>query len=68
MDDADLAEERMERDLELAVQAARGVQPQYALHCDDCGEPLAAHRQPYGRCVRCQAKREAAVRRGLVGV
>ena len=68
MDDADRTEERMEVELERLVQAARGVQPQYALRCDACGEPLAAHRQPYGRCVLCQSLREAAVRRGLVGV
>jgi hypothetical protein len=68
VDDADRAEDRMEVELEALVWAARGVRPEYGVTCDDCGEPLPGYRQPYGRCVPCQVRRESLVRRGLVGV
>lgn len=66
MDDADRSEERMEVELEQLIQAARGVPRAFGVHCDDCGEPLATHRQEYGRCVRCQGRREARARFGMV--
>ena len=49
MDDADRAEEHIEKELEMAIRAARGIpgtryQPQRT-HCPDCGDTLEAHRR-----------------------
>jgi hypothetical protein len=54
-DIADLAQDAIERELEAAVAAARGIPARYRLHCLECGDPLAEHRRAYGRCVECQA-------------
>ena len=63
MDDADRAEEHIEKELEMAIRAARGIpgtryQPQRT-HCPDCGDTLPEHRRAYGICRRCQEIREA---------
>ena len=63
MDDADRAEEHIEAELALAIQAARGIpgtryQPQRT-HCPDCGDTLPEHRRAYGVCRPCQELREA---------
>lgn len=63
MDDADRAEEHMERELDMAIRAARGI-PGYRFvplrsHCPDCGYTLEAHRRAYGVCRPCQELREA---------
>lgn len=62
MDDADRAEEHIEKELELAIRAARGVPgPPIWLHtrCQDCHEPLLEHRRAAGICVPCLELREA---------
>ena len=63
MDDADRAEEHIEKELEMAIRAARGIpgtryQPQRT-HCPDCGDRLPEHRWSYGVCKPCQELREA---------
>ena len=63
MDDADRAEEHIEKELEMAIRAARVVpgtryQPQRT-HCPDCGDTLPEHRRAYGVCRPCQELREA---------
>lgn len=63
MDDADRAEEHIEKELEMAIRAARGIpgtryQPQRT-HCQDCGDTLPEHRRAYGVCRPCQEIREA---------
>ncbi|WP_295450948.1 hypothetical protein [uncultured Thiodictyon sp.] len=58
-DDADRAQEMIERTLEEAIRVARG--PGRSLrgtHCQDCGDALAPHRRPYGRCIECQERAE----------
>jgi hypothetical protein len=67
MDDADRAEEHIEAELALAIQAARGIPgPRVVRHtrCVDCHEPLMAHRLVYGICLFCAEIREA---RGRIG-
>ena len=63
MDDIDRAQEHIEAELALAIQAARGRPGQrYAplrSHCPDCGDALEAHRRAYGVCRPCQELREA---------
>jgi hypothetical protein len=73
VDDADWAQERIERELELVLTAAElardtGASARWSRYCDDCDEELLPHRQEYGRCVPCQARRELTLRRDLVGV
>lgn len=63
MDEADRAEEHIEKELEMAIRAARGIpgtryQPQRS-HCPDCGDTLPEHRRAYGVCRPCQELREA---------
>lgn len=63
MDDADRAQDHIEAELALAIQAARGIPGQrfqpHRSHCPDCGDALEAHRQAYGICRFCQEQREA---------
>jgi hypothetical protein len=61
-----LEEQYLER-LAADIRAARGVKPEPADACRECGEGLAEHRRAYGTCVQCQARSEAtAWRRGWV--
>ena len=68
MDDADRAEEHIEAELALAIQAARGIpgplRPARHTRCCDCHEPLLSHRLVAGICVPCLEIREA---RGRIG-
>ena len=57
-----LEEQHLER-LAREIRAARGVKPEPAQTCRECGEPLQDHRRAYGTCVPCQARSEAAMRR-----
>lgn len=63
MDDADRAEEHMDRELEASIQTARGIPgTRYQAtrtHCPDCGCKLPEHRRAYGVCRPCQELREA---------
>lgn len=63
MDDADRAEALIQQELEMAIQAARGIPgTRYQatrMHCQDCGDKLPEHRRAYGVCRPCQELREA---------
>lgn len=64
-DEADLAQAQLERELERAIAAARGIERTQALPreiCPDCGAKLEAHRLKYGYCVPCVEIREARMR------
>lgn len=68
MDDADRAAEHIEKELEMAIQAARGIPGPLRcrhLRCTDCHEPLLEHRRSAGICVPCLELREARGRIGL---
>lgn len=67
-DDADRADEQIQRDLDAAIAAARAIQAPDADYCADCGKRLATHRREYGRCVECQRDREQRQRMRAVGV
>ena len=67
-DDADRADEQIQRDLDAAIAAARAIQAQGADHCGDCGRLLMPHRIEYGRCVDCQREREQMQRFRATGV
>jgi predicted amidophosphoribosyltransferase len=67
-DDADRADEQIQRNLDAAIAAARATQATKQDHCADCGIPLLPHRMEYGRCVPCQMDREAQQRMRAVGV
>ena len=58
MDDADIATEIAQRNLDSAIAAARGIAPRWRTHCIDCGEPLEDHRRPYGICIDCRQAQE----------
>jgi formylmethanofuran dehydrogenase subunit E len=68
MDEADRAELYQEVALEAAISMARGAKPIPAQYCRECGEELAPHRREYGTCIGCQTRREARIRRDMVGV
>lgn len=61
MDAGDLANDYLEAQLALAIQAARGIPGPDTPHerCVDCHEPLLAHRMAMGICRPCQEIREA---------
>lgn len=58
MDDADRANIEIERGLESAISAARGIKPRWRTHCVDCGEHLEEHRRQYGMCILCKEQEE----------
>lgn len=60
-DEADLAQIHIERDLEIAIEQARSHSRE-SRYCQDCGEALAPHRQPWGVCLECKIAREAHAR------
>jgi hypothetical protein len=66
MDEADQAQPTIDAEIESLVFAARQrMISRRALRCLECGDPLPAHRQPYGLCVDCKANvelREKTVR------
>jgi hypothetical protein len=67
VDIVDIANEHIEAELALAIQAARGIPgARVTRHtrCVDCHEPLLAHRLVYGICLGCQEQREARGRLG----
>jgi anthranilate/para-aminobenzoate synthase component II len=65
-DVCDLANDYLEAQLALAIQAARGIPGPDRPHerCVDCHEPLLEHRLVMGICLPCQECREA---RGRIG-
>jgi RNase P subunit RPR2 len=66
VDDADRAQVAIERGIASAL--ANHQQPTaWRLTCRDCEEPLMPHRQQYGICVDCQAKRELNSRLNATG-
>jgi len=63
MDEVDLAQIHQERELELAIAAARGIrQARPRRFCRDCGDLLASHRVAAGICVDCLADEEGRAR------
>lgn len=67
MDDADRAQVEIERGLEAAIAAARGIVPTPGLRCRACTEPLVEGRRVYGICVDCQRDLERMQQTGVHG-
>jgi hypothetical protein len=64
MDEADRAQQTIELELNHALAAARlRGHARRSAHCLECGDPLPALRQQYGRCVECQRDLELKERR-----
>ena len=71
-DEADMAQVRIDMDLELAIRAARGVMPVPGIsapECAECGEPIPDARRlaipGVDTCRDCADARESRLRRGL---
>ena len=58
MDEADRAQERIERELAANLAAALEQSSKASDQCGDCGVLLPIVRRPYGRCIHCAAARE----------
>ena len=66
MDEADIANEYMERDLALRIAAARGKrQAMGPEECGQCGEPIPMARRQLGLvvCIDCARDNERGARR-----
>ena len=58
-DEADLANDLAQQDLERRIAAARQrTHGLFSLVCHDCGDQLPEHRRERGLCVPCKEKRE----------
>ena len=63
MDEVDMAQIHQERELEMAIAAARGIrQTRSRRYCPDCGELLEPHRVAAGICVDCLSQEEARLK------
>ena len=72
-DEADMAQARIEMDLELAIRAARGIKPAHvetADCCVECGCEIPSMRQAalpgVQTCLDCAVELESRRLRGLV--
>ena len=67
-DEADLANDLAQQDLERRIAAARQrTHGLFSLVCCDCADALPEHRRERGRCVACQEKRELRERQWAAG-
>jgi phage/conjugal plasmid C-4 type zinc finger TraR family protein len=73
MDDIDKAQQHIEKELENAIRAARGVMPadtRSAEVCEECGEPIPEARRDAisgcRLCAWCASEVESLRRRGLL--
>lgn len=63
MDDADIADREIQRELERGISLVCARIPQESRrYCVDCGEDLEPHRQPWGICIECKQIREDQTR------
>jgi hypothetical protein len=68
MDDADRAQSDTDLYLDREIQAARAlIPPTPRTECLDCCEDLEPHRQAWGLCIACKAKRERRDRMRATG-
>lgn len=58
MDDADRAQNAIERELDAALASRPKPKFTYRLHCEACWVLLEQHRREYGICVECASDRE----------
>ena len=56
MDEADRAQEAMEKEEAMRTRARTTYVPR--LTCRTCDDPLPPHRRPYGQCMDCAQEEE----------